>query len=123
MAAFCREELGGRLYSGALAKQVRDDDAPCPKPTQAVAATPFSDIVTIDYDKLLERAHRTTGAKPRAPTHHDTGMLGPLLFNGDSSILKAHGDVDRPETVVLTADDYRRVTHANEAFKWLCSLA
>ena len=48
-------------------------------------------------------------------------MLGPLLFNGDFFILKAHGDVDRPDTIVLTADDYRKVIHSNEPFKSLFS--
>lgn len=121
VAAYCREELGDRLYSEVLARQTRGDKVPIPAAHQAVAETGYSGIVTTNYDMLLERAYRDLGNNPKLPTHKDTAMLGPLLFSGDFFILKAHGDVDRPDTIVLTADDYRQVIHGNESFKALFS--
>jgi hypothetical protein len=75
-------------------------------------------VVTTNYDKLLERAY---GSVPRAPTHRDLEALGPLLFDGSFFILKAHGDIDRPDSLILTERDYREIIHANPAFNEIFS--
>jgi hypothetical protein len=50
-----------------------------------------------------------------------TGMLGSLLFNNEFFILKAHGDIDRPGSLILTTRDYQDLIHANPAFNALFS--
>src|SRR5262249_52539153 len=73
--------------------------------------------VTTNYDKLLENAYtRIRQRTPKTPTHLDSDTLGSLLFAKSFFILKAHGDIDRPDSLILTARDYREIIHSNPAF-------
>ena len=117
IADFCKEKLGERLYSEILSERLRGDRVEIPDPHKIIVELPFSAVITTNYDKLLEKAYTTLrDGLPRTPTHRDTDMLGSLLFNGDFFILKAHGDIDRPESLILTTRDYRELIHSNPAF-------
>jgi hypothetical protein len=121
VADFCKEKLGS-AYHQFLAEQVRGDQAQLPLTHQVLMQLPFSAWVTTNYDKLLERAYADVkGGFPKTLTHKDTEALGRLLFDGGQFILKAHGDIDRPETVVLTSRDYSEIIHANPAFNEIFS--
>jgi hypothetical protein len=116
VADFCKEKLGA-AYHQFLTEQVRGDKAVLPATHKVLMNLPFSAWVTTNYDKLLERAYsEVIGGFPKTLTHRDTEALGRLLFDGGQFILKAHGDIDRPETVVLTSRDYSEIIHANPAF-------
>jgi hypothetical protein len=78
---------------------------------------PFAAWITTNYDKLLERAYaEERGGLPKTLTNLDTAALGQLLFDSAPFVLKAHGDLDRPESLVFTSRDYRDHIHANTAF-------
>jgi hypothetical protein len=116
VADFCKEKLGA-AYHQFLTEQLRGDREALPGTHDALMHLPFSAWVTTNYDKLLERAFaKVKGGFPKTLTHEDTEALGRQLFDGGQFILKAHGDIDRPETVVLTSRDYSRIIHANPAF-------
>ncbi|MBN1204841.1 MAG: SIR2 family protein [Myxococcaceae bacterium] len=116
VADFCKEKLGA-AYHQFLTDQIRGDQAELPGTHDVLMHLPFSAWVTTNYDKLLERAYsKVKGGFPKTLTHKDTDALGRLLFDGGQFILKAHGDIDRPETVVLTSRDYSEIIHANPAF-------
>ncbi|WP_224361488.1 SIR2 family NAD-dependent protein deacylase [Hyalangium versicolor] len=116
VAEFCRDKLGP-AYHQFLTEKVRGDQATLPATHDVLMQLPFSAWVTTNYDKLLERAYsKVLGGYPRTLTHKDTEPLGRLLFEGGRFILKAHGDIDRPDTVVLTSHDYSEIIHANPAF-------
>jgi hypothetical protein len=71
----------------------------------------------LNYDKLLERAYaEERGGLPKTLTSLDTEALGRLLFDGAPFVLKAHGDLDKPESLVFTSRDYRDLIHGNTAF-------
>lgn len=123
VADFCKEKLGG-AYHQFLSEQVRGDQVQkLPATHDVLMRLPFSAWVTTNYDKLLERAYAQVkgGGSPKTLTHKDTEALGRLLFDGGPFILKAHGDIDRPETVVLTSRDYSEIIHANPAFNEIFS--
>lgn len=121
VADFCKEKLGG-AYHQFLSEQVRGDQADLPSTHDVLMQLPFSAWVTTNYDKLLERAYsKVKGGFPKTLTHKDTEALGRLLFDDGQFILKAHGDIDRPETVVLTSRDYSEIIHANPAFNEIFS--
>jgi len=122
VADFCKEKLGS-AYHQFLSEQVRGDQAELPPTHDVLMRLPFSAWVTTNYDKLLERAYSQVkgGGFPKTLTHKDTEALGRLLFDGGPFILKAHGDIDRPETVVLTSRDYSDIIHANPAFNEIFS--
>ena len=93
-----------------------------PEAHQHVSRLPFRAVVTTNYDSLLEDSYFfETRRRPKAPTHVDKDVLGTLLFDRAFFILKAHGDINRPATVVLTARDYREIIHRNPAFNAMFS--
>ncbi|MBM4430938.1 MAG: CHAT domain-containing protein, partial [Chloroflexi bacterium] len=117
VADYCKEKLGPARYSGILAERLSGASGDIPEPHQLLMQLPFAAFVTTNYDKLLERAYsQVRGSLPKTPTHADIGALGPLLFTHTPFVLKAHGDIDRPETLILTQRDYQEMIHVNRAF-------
>lgn len=122
IADYCKEKLGEQRYSEILTSRLSGNQGEIPEAHKLVAQIPFAAVVTTNYDKLLERAYASvTNGFPKAPTHLDLDTLGPLLFNGSFFILKAHGDIDRPSSLVLTTRDYREIIHSNPAFNAIFS--
>jgi hypothetical protein len=121
VADHCKEALGPQRYYSILSEHLRGEAVAIPEPHKIIAQLPFSAIVTTNYDKLLERSFAEVSSWPKTPTHQDVDMLGPLLFDGGFFILKAHGDIDRSETMILTTRDYQRIIHANPAFNSIFS--
>jgi hypothetical protein len=74
---------------------------------QLLASLPVREMVTTNFDELLERAVAAVDGTTPAILPFDAAT------SSDRWILKLHGTVDRPETIVLTRDDYLRtsVTH------------
>jgi SIR2-like domain/CHAT domain len=120
VADHCKEKLGPRYYE-LMSNTVRGATEEIPAPHKVIVNVPFSAVVTTNYDKLLERSYATAGGFPKTPTHDDVEQLGPLLFDGSFFILKAHGDIDRPDTMVLTSRDFQNIIHANPAFNAMFS--
>lgn len=116
LADHCREQLGPR-YTELLADRLRAADGAIPEVHRLAIGMPFAAWVTTNFDKLLERAYtEVRGGWPRTMTHRDADSLGMALFDGAPFILKAHGDIDKPDSLVFTTRDYREIIHANPAF-------
>ena len=102
----------------AIKEQVSN---PLYKPSQALqmlAALPFPIIITTNYDHLFDQALR------RAKTMTEDAFKDPiqLIYNADLQrapdlapldpteekpvLVKLHGDVDRPDSIVVTEEDY-----------------
>ena len=120
VADHCKEVLG-RRYNDILSERLRGGDGEIPEPHKVIVQMPFAALVTTNYDKLLERSYANVGSLPKTPTHRDVDALGPLLFDGSFFILKAHGDIDRPESMVMTTRDYQEIIHSNPAFNSIFS--
>lgn len=120
---YCRKELGSSLFCEVMSEQMRRNGAFIPEPHKILMSLPFSSMVTTNYDKLLEQAYCSLmeGVIPRTATHKDTASLGTLLFDGRFFILKAHGDIDQPDSLILTASDYRELIHSNPAYNTMLS--
>jgi hypothetical protein len=117
VAEYCKDRLGPRLYTEVLAGECAVSSSEIPAPHRIIAQLPFSAIVTTNYDKVIEQSYIRLGrAWPRCPTHKDTEDLSKLLFENQFFVLKAHGDIDRGDTLILTTTDYRETVHANPAF-------
>lgn len=116
VADHLKERLGSSFHA-QLTEQLRGDTGPLPETFKLLMRIPFAAWVTTNYDKLLERAYsEVQGGFPRVLTHMDTEPLGRLLFDSGKFVLKAHGDIDRHGTVVLTSRDYAEIIHANPSF-------
>lgn len=76
----------------------------CPRVSlvhQLLAALPVSEAITTNYDPLFEQAWRDAGREPGV-LPRDVGKRRPEW------LLKLHGTLDQPETIVLSRDDYLR---------------
>ncbi|HZN94418.1 MAG TPA: SIR2 family protein [Myxococcales bacterium] len=112
----CKERLGAG-YAEILSRTLQVGAGPVPEAHRLVMELPFAAWITTNYDKLLEQAHfQVRGGVPKTLTHLDADTFGTLLFDGAPFILKAHGDVDKPESLIFTTRDYREIIHANPAF-------
>ncbi len=116
IADHCKEQLGER-YVSLLGEELRGDAVTIPDAHRLVMRLPFSAWVTTNYDKLLELAYAVErGGFAKTLTHLDADTLGTLLFDDVPYILKAHGDIDKPASIVFTSRDYRELIHGNAAF-------
>jgi hypothetical protein len=117
VADYCKEQMGEGAFHRLLSERLRGDKEAVPETHRLLMRLPFSTWITTNYDKLLERAYtEERGGYPRVLTHRDTEPLGQLLFDGGPFILKAHGDIDQDDTVVLTSRDYSEIIHENPSF-------
>jgi hypothetical protein len=76
---------------------------------RALAELDFPRVMTTNYDQLFEDALRTAHKQPRVSVY--TPNLEPTRDYGSPTkdspvVFKIHGDVDEPETVVVTDEDY-----------------
>ena len=65
-----------------------------------LASLPLEQAITLNYDSLYEKASKDADA----PCAVIPG--GPEVVDADRWLLKMHGSVDDPESIVLTRDDY-----------------
>ena len=76
---------------------------------RALAELNFLRVITTNYDQLFEDALRAAGKHPRVSIY--TPTLEPTRDYGAPTaespvVFKIHGDVDQPETLVVTDEDY-----------------
>ncbi len=75
-------------------------------------------MITLNYDPLIESAYTLPGKiTPPTFTHADTPELSGALRSKDFFILKAHGTIDRTETIILTQKDYRKLINSKPAYR------
>jgi hypothetical protein len=78
---------------------------------------PVPAVFTTNYDRLLEQALiAKSGVLPNVYTSHDGTMLWRQFATRQFFVLKVHGDIVRPDTVVLSSRDYSKHIFGNLAF-------
>jgi hypothetical protein len=97
-----------RQLVDAVIDAVQTGKRPSPM-LRALAELDFPLVITTNYDQLFENALNTAGKQPRVvvytpnlePTadHREPTVESPVVF-------KIHGDIRRPETIVITDEDY-----------------
>ena len=70
-------------------------------------------FVTTNYDHLIEDNFRQIGYAPKVI---NCGMDIPTLDETVKTIIKLHGDIDSPSSLVITSADYRVYESHNKAF-------
>src|ERR1035437_8424246 len=82
---------------------------------------PFFAAYTTNYDNLIESAYTAAGncVSPHVYTHDNYAGLANAFHLGHLGqfyVVKAHGDIDRDETIVFGPSDYRRLLRHNDAY-------
>jgi|CXWL01.1.fsa_nt_gi hypothetical protein len=68
------------------------------------AALPFKQVITTNFDFLLERAYEATGKSYLPVVDEDMLAFSPAI--GETKLIKMHGDLHHPSLLVVTEDDY-----------------
>jgi hypothetical protein len=113
-AAYLRDGMGGESFYAALRGVLKDKHV-APSPIhELLPHFRFRAIVTTNFDQLIEAAFG--GTLPVA-TQKDAKDVAKYLGEETPFLFKVHGDIDRPDTIVLTAEEFAQVTVDNKAFK------
>jgi SIR2-like domain len=113
VADFCRGFLGEPEYRELLRRLFEPANLSSAL-HQKLLEIPFSAILTTNYDKLIEHAvaHRNSKIPP-VLTNRDVPTLWQRLARNEFFILKVHGDIERPETIVLSSKNYTEHVFGN----------
>jgi len=108
VALFFEIERSRRQLVDAVREAVQVDKRPSPM-VRALAELEFPLVITTNYDQLFEDALAAAGKRPRVAVY--TPELEPTTDYRDPTpdspvVFKIHGDVDRPESLVVTDEDY-----------------
>jgi hypothetical protein len=107
---YVRDKLGSFNYGRILRNILEAPKEPQPV-HEDIAATDYRGIITTNYDHLIELAIAFKRKElPAVFTHDSVQDLGAALYDEDRFfVFKLHGDIARPDTVVLTDRDYDRL--------------
>ncbi len=114
-----RERIGTGDFRAWIAEVFRDNTK---KPTpvhEELTKIDFRLAITTNYDKLLEHAYSRSadGIQPPDPTWQNASSFAEYLFKDEFCILKAHGDVHFPRSLVITERDYREIIYRSLGYK------
>lgn len=102
IAQYYQNQMGRHGLITKIIEALKKPTAPS-EVHQLIASLPFQVIFTTNYDSLLERALSSEG-KSLTVTVSDVGAA---YWSADKvQVIKMHGSIDDPESLVITADDY-----------------
>lgn len=113
---YCRSTLGEGTYRDVLSSLFERTSQPS-ELHRLVTSLPTVATFTTNYDRLLESGYvEAFGSMPTVLTNRDTTTLWRRFSRREQFILKVHGDITRPETVVLSTRDYTEHIFGNLPF-------
>jgi hypothetical protein len=105
IAGLYKQKNGEVTYAEFLRARFRQHKTKPAPLLNAVARLPVFTYFTTNFDKLLE-----TACRPRSDAADPIVVIDPsqlsALASKEKRIIKIHGDIDHPKSVVLTDDDY-----------------
>lgn len=86
---------------------------------QFLPKIPFAAVATSNYETLVERAFKEMrpGELIQVFTQVDCAQLGTALNKSEFFVLKAHGTIEKPESIVLTEKDYATLIHSSAGYR------
>ncbi len=113
---FCRLSMGQSEYSEFLEKIFGGDIEPSIL-HDCIAKLRVPAILTTNYDQLLEKSlfKRYKRLSPIF-TAQDLSSIWRRIAKGDFFLLKLHGDITKPDTVILSSRDYTQHVFENNEF-------
>jgi hypothetical protein len=109
-AQLFRQTVGDANYRAFLEAQFDGRRHEFVKPTPshaALVALGLPLIFTTNYDELIEDAHAAAGLSLRVSAD-EAEFKAHAVQRPERHLVKLHGSIDRPDTIVLTRDDYSR---------------
>jgi hypothetical protein len=114
-------DLYGRgPFQSELGKVFEETKADVTEAHKLITDIPFKFVVTTNYDQLIENAYFPKFNRiPKIFTHQDTPDFADALWKQDFFILKAHGDLQKKSSIILTEKDYRTVVYSSPGYRAL----
>jgi WD40 repeat protein len=105
-------------YYHALQSIFFDPDLKPNQNHQLITSLPFRAMLTTNYDTLLEDSF-SQEHYPVVYTQQDLASCDYLLRhdNQDFFLIKMHGDIKKPSTIILGDQDYRELIYQNQAYR------
>lgn len=115
-----KRKVGKSRYFGALRRNYRKYGVVVSGAHKILMRLQPDIMFTTNYDKLLETAYTEIhGEMPNVALNTCDlagAQVGRSLHDEGLTIVKLHGDIDRPETIVLTREDYIGIQQRDMAF-------
>lgn len=112
-----RRRLGASEFDDTLDSIFRDPSLRPTRRHELITQVPFSAVITTNYDKLLESAYAQSGYLPPTYTFFDAPDAISAIRHGRFFLLKAHGDIDRKDSIVLSERDYRDIVYRQPGYR------
>jgi NAD-dependent SIR2 family protein deacetylase len=112
LSCYC-DERGKLEFARILRRCLHINTARPSKLHTYFAQLPFKNILTTNFDFLLEQAYNIAG-KPYIPVV-DEELLAFGQSNGETRLIKMHGDLHHPSLMVVTEDDFDKFRDNREA--------
>lgn len=113
-----KSQIGGENLRRYLSEVFHDPLIRPSKSQEILAEIPFAGRVTTNYDKLHESAYlEKCKTSLTVMTHRQAAELSAALREGKDFLVKAHGDIDQSDTIILTSSDYRELIHGNKKYQ------
>jgi hypothetical protein len=116
-AQYAKDELGpheyfqflGNILSLGVAPHVNHD---------LICSIPFRAVITTNFDKLIETAFTLRHRRmPTTFTGKSLSALASGLYANSFFLFKLHGDIDQPESIVLTRQDFDQIIYHSPHIK------
>lgn len=112
--------FGHGPFQHEIGKIFEETDAHPTNAHELITKIPFEFVVTTNYDQLIENAYFPKLKRiPKIYTHQDTLDFADALWKQEFFILKAHGDLQRKSSIILTEKDYRTIIYSSPGYKAL----
>ncbi|MEQ2005169.1 MAG: SIR2 family protein [Limisphaerales bacterium] len=114
-------DLYGRgPFHNELGKIFEETQVQPTKAHEVITQIPFKFVVTTNYDQLIENAYFPLLKRiPKIFTHQDTPDFADALWKQEFFILKAHGDLQKRSSIILTEKDYRTIVYSSPGYRAL----
>ena len=103
LASMVDAQFGHNELDNILESALPDNLATPGKLHEKLVKLPWKDILTTNYDTLLERAAQQTASSYTLVTNKET-----LLYKTSPRIIKLHGSFPNIHPYIMTQEDYRR---------------
>lgn len=116
------QELREKLGTDEFNKYIRErfvDKRPEPNDVfKLLIELPYNFIITTNYDYLIEDAYAFVYRRnAKVYTYQKPQAMADNVWNRYPFILKAHGDADEPDKIILSDKDYRSLIHNSIGYK------
>ncbi len=120
VAEECKSLLGNSLFRDFMRRIFRPPNLKPSNLHRMLPNIPFRALLTTNYDCLLEQTYALVASSPEflpVYTQKNVAELSRIAVEERPFLLKMHGHIDDPETLILSSKDYSDLIHINPAFR------